>query len=121
MRALPGGKFDEVDLDHEKVAEPDWIWLPNTLIDGAAGEAPPIQRLRQAQNPAALRLFVDLYHSHGLAEDGGIHWRKIRQTYERHSVGERGPFKIWGFQGGTQAAFGTPPFVAPHLTGKIEE
>ena len=120
-RELKGGRFEPIAYDAEKAAEPDWIWLPNTIVMGAAGEIAPIHLLRQAQNPAALRLFVDLYHSHGLAEDGGVHWRKIRESYTRHKVGERGHFVVWGFQATTTTAWGTPAFVAPHLTGQLKE
>jgi hypothetical protein len=119
-RELKGGQFERVAHDAAKAAEPDWIWLPNTIVMGAAAETAPIHLLRQAQNPAALRLFVDLYHSHGLAEDGGIHWRKIRQNYTRHKVGERGPLVVWGFQAGTSQAWGNAAFVASHLTGQFE-
>jgi hypothetical protein len=107
--------------DAEKGGDPDWIWLPNTIVLGAAAETPPVRLLRQAQYPAALRLFVDLYHSHGLADDGGVHWRCIRQGYTRHKVGERGSFVVWGFQASTLETWATTAFVAPHLTGRTQE
>ena len=56
----------------EKTSDPQWIWLPNALVDGAAGETPPIELLRQSQEVGALRLLVDLYDAHSLAADGGI-------------------------------------------------
>jgi hypothetical protein len=120
-RALRGGRFEPIAYDAEKAAVPDWIWLPNTIVMGASGETAPIHLLRQSQNSAALLLFVDLYHFHGLAEDGGVHWRQIRQEYRRHKVGERGPFVIWGFQASHFSTWPTAPFVAPHLTGRTEE
>jgi hypothetical protein len=120
-RELKGGRFEPIAHDTAKAAEPDWIWLPNTIVTGAVGETAPVQLLRQAQNPSALRLFVDLYHSHGLAEDGGVHWRKIRKSYTRHKVGERGPLVVWGFQSGNSETWLNAPFVIPHLTGQIEE
>src|SRR4029077_10990322 len=83
---LKGGRFEPIAYDAAKAAEPDWIWLPNAIVTGAAGETAPVPLLRQAQNPSALRLFVALYPSHGLAEDGGVHWRRIRQNYTRHKV-----------------------------------
>jgi hypothetical protein len=97
-RALKGGHFEPINYDAAKAAEPDWIWLPNTVVVGAAEETAPVCLLRQSQNPAALRLFVDLYYSHGLAEDGGVHWRRIRRNYTRHKVGKCGPFVVCGFQ-----------------------
>jgi hypothetical protein len=120
-RELKGCHFEPIAYDAVKAAEPDWIWLPNTIVTGASDETAPVQLLRQAQNPSALRLFVDLYHSHGLVEDGGVHWRRIRQNYTRHKVGQRGPFVVWGFQASTTTAWGTPAFVAPHLTGQTKE
>jgi hypothetical protein len=120
-RELKGGRFEPIAHDAAKTAEPDWIWLPNTIVTGATGETAPIHLLRQAQNPAALRLFVDLYHSHGLAEDGGVHWRRIRRNYTRHKVGERGSFVVWGFQDGNSETWLNAPFVIPHLTGQTEE
>ncbi len=120
-RAHKGGRFEPIPFDAAKAAEPDWTWLPNTIVDGAADETPPVQLLRQAQNPAALRLFADLYHAHGLVDDGGIHWRRMRQSYTRHKVGQRGPFVVWGFQAGQTTAWTSVPFVASHLTGKYTE
>src|SRR5208283_6080419 len=120
-RELKGCHFEPIAYDAAKAAEPDWIWLPNTIITGAAAETAPVHLLRQAQNPAALRLFVDLYHSHGLAEDGGVHWHRIRQNYTRHKVGERGPIVVWGFQASDTKAWASAAFVASHLTGQDEE
>ncbi len=111
-------------LAHEILAskssepDPDWIWLPNSIIDGVSNETPPIGLLRQVQNISVLRLFVDLYGAHVLASDGGIHWRQIREQYTRYEVGQRGPFKVWGFERGGWEAFLAAPFVAPYLTGK---
>lgn len=48
------------------------IWLPNALVDGAAGEVPPVARIRQTQNPMALRLLVELYREQNLREDSGV-------------------------------------------------
>ncbi|HEV7255718.1 MAG TPA: hypothetical protein VGN97_21790 [Mesorhizobium sp.] len=117
---LKGGRFQLLTFDASKAAEPDWIWLPNTIVTGAAGETPPLALLRAAQSVAALRLFVNLYGAHSLAENGGIHWKQLRRTYSRHKVGERGEFIVWGFQAKLSEAWASAPFVAPHLTGKME-
>lgn len=82
--------------------EPEWnqIWLPNSIVVGAGLATPPIKRLRRAQNPLALRLFVDLYASQYLPRYNGIEWsypHGIRSTFKAWSVGERGLFKVWGF------------------------
>jgi len=52
-RELKGCHFEPIAYDAEMAAEPDWIWLPNTIVTGAAAETAPIHLLRQAQNPAA--------------------------------------------------------------------
>jgi hypothetical protein len=51
---------------------PEWIFLPNTFVTGAADETQPLELLRQTQDPMALRLAVDLYYAQNLAEDGGV-------------------------------------------------
>ncbi|ACB96740.1 hypothetical protein [Beijerinckia indica] len=98
---------------------PDWIWLPNSLIDGASGETPPIELVRQTQNPAAIRLFIELYHAQSLQLDCGIHWRKLRKEYTRTKVAEYGPLVIWGFKPGTLSVW-PEPLAKPHLKGKVE-
>jgi hypothetical protein len=51
-------------LRTSKLSEPEWIWLPNALVDGAADEIAPIKLLRPTHNLSALRLFVKLYDEH---------------------------------------------------------
>ena len=111
-----GRHFRAVRYDAEVAARPDWIWLPNALVDGAAQEIPPVELARQTTNVLVLRLLVNLYGSHTLDEDGGIRFSHIRQEYARHKVGEQGPFVVWGFvPGNTASAFPEAPFVAPHF------
>jgi hypothetical protein len=78
-------------------AEPNWIWLPNELVTGAAGETPPIELVRQIQDVMTLRLFIDLYHAQNLRDNGGIDREIIWRSYERVKVGQRGQYTIWGF------------------------
>jgi hypothetical protein len=70
--------------------EPDWIWLPNELVTGAAGETPPIELVRQVQDVMTLRLLIDLYHAQNLRDDGGIDRGIIWRRYERVKVGQQG-------------------------------
>jgi len=107
--------------DPVKAGEPDWIWLPNAVVTGAADERPPVELIRQCQDVMLLRLFVDLYHAQSLANDGGIHWRQIRKEFSREKIGQRGAMTVWGFQGKNEVAWGTAPFVKPHFTGKVEK
>jgi hypothetical protein len=106
--------------DAEAAAKPDWIWQPNTIIDGASGETAPVELVRQTQSAATLRLFIELYHAHALARDGGVDRRGIWQTFTRQTVGQRGPFIVYGFQQGKCWANGDAPFVRPFMTGERE-
>jgi hypothetical protein len=99
---------------------PDLIWLPNTIIDGVGNETPPVMRLRQAQDVMLLRLFIDLYSAQHLADDGGIRPDVLWWKYERHKVGEAGPFTVWGFKfKGTFA--NSCDIVTPHIVKGQQE
>lgn len=79
------------------VGAPDWIWLPNTLVDGFAEGDSPFARLRQVRDPEAVRLLIDIYRHANLAEDGGIPWQNMREKFKRIEVDRYGAFTIWGF------------------------
>ena len=111
-----GGQFFGLAVGPDSVAEePDWIWLTNAIVDGAVGEIPPAELLRQTQDVDTLRLFVDLYHAQSLARTGGLHWRHIREEFTRHKVGQSGAYTVWGFQRGTLRVWFGHPFAAPHV------
>lgn len=99
-----------------ELANPEWIWLPKALVDGAAGETPPIKLLRQSQDLAALRLFIDLYYHHDLAGSGGVEWRQgigIRKPYIRTEIAQHGIYKVWAFKPDPDASvqsYKTAPF-----------
>ena len=90
------------------------IWLPNALVDGAASEVPPVARLRQTQDPLALRLFVELYGEQNLRDDGGVKPSVIWMAYERERIGQRGAYVVWRFHGGLQTASGVSDVTVPH-------
>jgi hypothetical protein len=115
------GNYQAVRHDPEAAAKPVWIWLPNALVEGADAETPPVELVRQTDDVLTLRLLVNLYGAQNLEEDGGIHFRQIREFYARHRVGEQGPYVVWGFTPKPATAFLTAPFVAPHMTGKTDE
>jgi hypothetical protein len=77
--------------------EPDWIWLPNELVTGAANEAPPVELVRQTQDVMTLRMLVDFYHAQNLREDGGIGRGFTHQKYDRFEVGRQSQYVVWGF------------------------
>jgi hypothetical protein len=57
---------------------PAWIWLLNTVIDGASVERrPPVKLIREMQDGGILRLFADPYGAHHLRDDGGVDRRMI--------------------------------------------
>jgi hypothetical protein len=90
--------FKPIVYDAEAAAQTDWIWLPNELVTGAAGEVPPVELVRQTQDVMTLRLLVDLYHAQNLRDDGGVSRAVTRRSYERFEVGRQAQFTIWGFR-----------------------
>jgi hypothetical protein len=89
------------ELDTAAIAaltEPLTIWLPNTLIDGAADEVPPIELIRQTRSLPALRLLVELYAAQFLPNFGGVPRELLKVVFDRVRVGEQGPFVVWGFK-----------------------
>jgi hypothetical protein len=89
------------ELDDAAIAaltEPLTVWLPNALIDGVAGEVPPVELIRQTRNQSALRLLIELYAVQFLPSFGGVRRDLLRVEFDRAKVGERGPFVVWGFR-----------------------
>jgi hypothetical protein len=98
--------------------EPDLIWLPCSIVESEDGGLTPVERIRQSQNIAALRLFVDLYHAHDLINGPGINWRPphgLRREFERVKLGQRGEHVVWGFKPKTLSVWPSAPFCRPHL------
>lgn len=118
---LRGGSRPQYYIKADDSPDPGWIWLPNALIDGAAGERPPVERIRQSHNLGALRLLIEMYGAHDLVGEGGIPWRVpvgIRQDFARTRLGEWGQYVIWGFARGNKATWRTSSLVHPHLGPK---
>lgn len=95
----------------------DWIWLPNAFVDGAAGEIAPLELARQTGDPKVLQLLVDLYHQQNLAENGGVHWRRIRYVFEKSFIARRGALSVWAFSPKCKEVWPNTPFVQKHMTG----
>jgi hypothetical protein len=100
--------------------DPDWTWLPNELVTGAAAETPPIELIRQVQDVMTLRLFIDLYHAQNLREDGGISRKITWEGYERVKVGQQGPYSVWGFDAASTYANCVGPAVC-HWRDELTE
>lgn len=96
------------------IAGPEWIWLPNTMVTGAASEAPPVELLRQTRDVMTLRLFVDFYFAQNLREDGGISRRILWRRYERERLGERAQYTVWGFRRPGTWVDWNSPVTKPH-------
>jgi hypothetical protein len=98
--------------------EPDWIWLPNSLVDGAKGEISPVELLRQAQNLDAVKLLPNLYYAQALDVDGGIEWRPgkgLRLNYSKEKLFEHGRHVVWGFREDTAKVGQGASFVIDHF------
>jgi hypothetical protein len=77
--------------------KPDWVWLPNTLVDGFGPGDTPLARLRQIRDKRAIPLLLDCYRLANLAEDGGLPWQMIRQKFRRVKIYTHSQFTVWGF------------------------
>ena len=75
----------------------DLIWLPRSLIEGAANEVPPVTKVRQTQDVMLLRLLVELYSAQNLREDGGVRLEVYRQHYDRRKAGQQAAYAVWDF------------------------
>jgi hypothetical protein len=114
------GSYKCTDLDEAAIAaltEPLAVWLPNSLIDGANGEVPPIELIRQTRSLPALRLLVELYAVQFLPNYGGVPRQLLKVVFERAKIGEQGPFVVWGFR--RKHGLATWPLCRPFLTGQI--
>lgn len=100
--AVKGGKPTRPSYKLKK--EGAMIWLPRTLVEGAANEVAPVAKMRQTQDPMALRLLVELYLSQNLREDGGISTKTTCKVYERRRAGEYGSYIVWDFTESKQTA-----------------
>jgi hypothetical protein len=101
--------------------EPDLIWLPNELVTGAADEVPPLELVRQTQDPMTLRLLIEMYHAQNLRADGGVSRRLLRKEFERVKVGEQAQFVVWGFRGAAEWVNWDDRLTEPHRREKLTE
>jgi hypothetical protein len=103
-------------------AEPQHVWLPNTLVDGAADETAPLALLRQMQDVRRLKLFITLYDNHNLPDDGGVTRASLWQEHKLIRVGQRGASTIWGFASADTTTKAFPgPLSQTFMTGQMDE
>jgi hypothetical protein len=120
IRECNGRRGRSFELDTAAIAaltELLTIWLPNTLIDGAAGEVPPIELIRQTRSLPTLRLLVELYAAQFLPNFGGVPRELLKVVFDRARVGEQGPFVVWGFQ--SKHTLADRDLFRPFLTGQF--
>jgi hypothetical protein len=86
------------------------------LVDGAAGEVPPIELIRQTRSLPALQLLVELYAAQFLPGYGGVPRELLKVVFERTKVGEQGPFVVWGFR--SKRLLAGLALYRPFLTGQ---
>lgn len=78
--------------------KPQYAWLPKTIVDGAASERPPVERVRRARDAMAFRMLVDLYSIQDLAENGGVDRQWLRRKFKRSKSHANGSFQVWQFE-----------------------
>jgi hypothetical protein len=89
------------------------------LIDGVAGEVPPVELIRQTRSLPALRLMVELYAVQFLPTYGGVPRELIRTEFDRAKVGQQGPFVVWGFR--LKHKIADQKLACPFLTGQFKK
>ncbi|EIM26633.1 hypothetical protein [Microvirga lotononidis] len=92
-------------------AQSEWVWLPNTLVDGFGQGDTPLARLRQIQDKRVIPLLLDCYRLANLAEDGGLPWRYLHRKFKRVKIYTRGHFTVWGFVSESLQAEWDPLFL----------
>jgi hypothetical protein len=95
--------------------EPRLAFIPNAFVSGAAGETPPLERLRRLQDPLLLRLIVDLYRIH-LENDGGVAKTVIYGGYTREKKADFGSYAIYEFRYKSTMAYGAHEILQPHVS-----
>jgi hypothetical protein len=88
-------------------------FIPKSLIIRDDGQPSIVERLRQARDPKALQLLVDLYALQDLAERDGLAFRK---TFTRESVQATSLHQLWRFRDEDKAQ--GEAGLAHHYAGK---
>ncbi|KQP81137.1 hypothetical protein ASF60_22480 [Methylobacterium sp. Leaf113] len=103
-----------------RATDPEYLWFPNSLVDGFREGDAPLARLRQIGDPRALQMLLAAYRVTDLPEKGGIPRDMICGGFRRFEVGRWGSFTVWGFASlGTQGNWSA--LTDPFKQGDIEE
>ena len=95
--------------------DPQWLWLPNGIVCGVAGESGPVELLRQIGDVLLLRLFIELYGEHDLASEGGVSRSVFHQQWK--GVGEDARqlgHRVFCFNEPVTIAYPDHPIIQPH-------
>ncbi len=92
----------------------EFVWLPNSLVDGfRAGDA-PLSRLRQIGDGRAAMVLMRVYQHANLPEDGGVARTVMRTKYKRLEAGRWQGFTVWAFDQ-DQDFVGHDPLLRPYI------
>jgi hypothetical protein len=79
----------------------DWVWFPNSLIEGYGRFKKPLKRLKQCGDVAG-RLLVLLYSVDNMEEYGGVPpLHNVYREYNLEHLGSDNGFTFWTAQEGT--------------------
>lgn len=115
---LQGGKRPRYKL-HKPSDEDKLLWLPNTLVDGAGSEVPPIAKLREAGDLDLLQKFIQLYGLQDLDNDGGLPRSIAWSKFDRETICPIGQFVLYGFSNEESISRSTGPLGDHH--GKTDD
>jgi len=95
--------------------------LPSEFVEGAAGEIPPLELMRQGGDVMALRFLIDLYSVTNFADDGGVQTDVIYQEYKAEKLAEVGELTIWGFDREVETAYPRCSAIRCHVSNDAKE
>lgn len=109
-----GGMNVQHQIKRKRIDDEPTVWLPKSLVMGLTDQKSPLELIRQQGDHMILRLLIDLYWFHDIADDGGI--RDIHVIYDKTHIAEKAQFNILGFnQSGAISVTSDHPVTAPHL------
>ena len=97
-----------------KSREDELVWLPNEFVTGAVEETPPLERLRETNDPLIFRLLIDVYAGTNIADDAGLPIDVVYGEYERTHIADFGQYSIWGFNFDVDHCIPNSTIVSPH-------
>jgi DNA-binding transcriptional ArsR family regulator len=88
----------------------EFVWLPNSLVDGFRTGDTPLSRLRQIGDARAVMTLMRVYQHANLPEDGGLARSAMRTSFKRFEVGRWQGFTVWAFnRGGSSGGYDPLP------------